>query len=115
LAAGWTRGQIEAKEAAGEHEGTSLPEWLATSQPIPLRSLVLEVLVADGQWREVDTAELAARRLPMLTLPVRNLVQAGPLARMWRRGKHVLTSCRMRYRDGRERYCRVEDAAGARS
>jgi hypothetical protein len=78
--------------------------------PLRLNYLTMEIKTVNRGWRPAPTGELAVRTLPVMALPGTGIEQLGPLARLYRRGRHVLTSALVRERSGRETLCRVEDA-----
>jgi hypothetical protein len=78
--------------------------------PLRLSYLTIEIKTVNRGWVAAPTGQLAVHTLPVMTLPGTGIEQVGPLARLYRRGRHVLTSALVRERSGRETLCRVEDA-----
>ncbi len=57
----------------------------------------------------VELGDLEAKRYALLPLPLTNVLQAGPVVRLYRRRKLAMTACRMRYMGGEERFFRLRD------
>ncbi len=77
--------------------------------PLRLSYLNIEIRTVGRGWVEPPAEQLAVKSLPVLTLPGTGIVQVGPLARLYRRGRHVLTSGLVRDQRGCETLCRIED------
>lgn len=74
-----------------------------------LSYLTIEIRTLDRGWVVPPAEQFAVKALPVLTLPGTGIAQLGPLARLYRRGRHVLTSGLMRDQRGCETLCRIED------
>ena len=92
----------------GAHPGLKEADF-CSAIPLRLNYLTIEIRTPDRGWMEPPAGQLAVKSLPVLTLPGTGIAQVGPLARLYRRGRHVLTSGLVRDQRGCETLCRIED------